>query len=323
MGGMILVKRTIGFQTEAVPYNGQTLTVADYNLSAYDINYDPQIQEYARKLARGDYSKDVSVMGKRSIKITFKTDMAWSGTINVPPIYAKCLKACGFKETIYGATGVGYTPHADYSNIPATIEIVERDEGASANQVVIRAIGCMGTVKLVTNQIGEPKHMEWEFTGVLDSIADRTFASILTPTGLSTYLPEAILACTTSLFGESQMFNKITIDVGNKVELWTDPTKASGYSGARIVDRDATIDMDPALALVATNGQFSRETQNITGAYSESVGQHITIRAPQAQIIQAYKPGEREGRVTNSIKCRLTRDTNGNDELEILQGAKS
>jgi hypothetical protein len=175
---------------------------------------------------------------------------------------------------------------------------------------------------MTTPGVGLPKKIEFEFTGVLVSIADRTFANQIMPTGFDATQPEAILACTTSLFTESQSFDKITIDLGNKVELWKDSTKSEGYEGAHIVDRNPTMTIDPAMQLIAINSQYNRLTGNTVGAYSESVGQHITITAPKAQIIEGYKPGEREGRVVNQLKCLLTRNL-GNDELEILQGAKS
>jgi hypothetical protein len=313
----------MGCKIESTPYTAETLAASDYDVSAYAITYDPEVEMYMRKLARGDASKDPAIAGKRKIKINFSVDMTVGAAAATAPSYFKCLRACGMKQTTHGATGVSLVTHADYFNVPMTIEVVERDEGTSPVQLVLKARGCMGNVKHTIPGVGLPGKLDFEFTGVLVSITDRAYANLITPTGFDAALPQAVLACTTSLFGESQNFDKITIDLGNKVELWSDPTKAEGFEGARIVDRNPTIEIDPALSLIASNSNYSRHTGNTTGAYAETIGAGIaiTILAPKAQIIQSYKPGEREGRVTNQIKCSLNRNL-GNDELTILQGAQ-
>jgi hypothetical protein len=319
--GFLLTRRTLGCKIESTPYTAETLTSADYDVSAYAINYDPDIQSYARKLSRGDFSRDTSIAGTRSIKITFSVDVAWSGTAATAPKYWKCLRGCGLKQTTHGATGVSLVTDAGYTNVPLTIEIVERDEGASPSQLVLKARGCMGNAKITAQGVGQPVKIDFEFTGVLVSIADRAYASIINPTGFDSTLPDAILAATTSLFSEAQAFNTITIDLGNKVEMWTDPSKPEGFEGAHIVDRNPVMDIDPAMTLIATNSNYNRLTGNTLGAMSMSIGNYITISAPKAQIIQAYKPGEREGRVVSQVKCELKRNL-GNDELKILQGAE-
>ena len=323
MSGFLLIKRTMGCKIESTPYTAETLAASDYNVSAYNIGYDPAIAEYARKLARGDASRDPSIMGKRSGKITFSVDMTVGSSVTSAPNYWKCLQACGLKQTT-GSNGVWLTTDARYFNVPMTIEVVEMDEGASPNQLVIKFRGCMGNAKLVTNDVGLPKRIDFEFTGVLANISDRPYASQIMPTGFDSALPQAVLAVTTSLYSETQYFNKITIDLGNKVELWTDSTKAEGFEGARIVDRETTIELDPAMALRATNDQYNRELSNTTGQYSETIGAGIaiTISAPKAQIIQSYKPADREGRVVNSMKVKCMRNL-GNDELTITQGSQS
>jgi len=116
-------------------------------------------------------------------------------------------------------------------------------------------------------------------------------------------------------------YDKTTIDLGNDVQLFTDPSKASGFEGARIVGRNPTLEIDPDMTLIATQGQYARHINNTLGTYSETVGNHLTISAPKAQIVQSYKPGDREGHAVNNIRCALTRNL-GNDELVILQGSE-
>jgi len=319
----ILMKRTLGFKIESTPYSGETLAVGDYNVPAYNINYDPEIAMYARKLARGDFSRDASIAGKRTITISFSVDVAYSGTAATAPSYFKCLQACGMKQTAHGSTGVSLAPNSDYSNVPATIEVIEKDDGTTPVQLAIKATGCMGNVRHVMDSVGNPVRMEFEFKGVLNGIADRAYASIISPTAFDSPLPDAVLGSTITLFAETQKCNSVTIDLGNQVEIYTDPSRAQGVDGARIVDRNPTVEIDPDMDLIANRGLFARHTANTTGALYMTVGSYIKYTAPKTQIAQSYKPGEREGHVTNQLRLELKRDTNGNDELEILHGSKS
>lgn len=328
---MLEIKRTMGCRIESTPYTQESpLNGGDYNVAAYGINYDPDIAMYARKLARGDASKDLQIPGTRKIKITFSVDMCVGINAYTPPNYWKLLRACGLKQVIYNTTGCALIPDSRYFNVPVTIEVVEMAEGISPLQIVIAARGCMGTVKKTSSGVGLPAKLEFDFTGVLVGISERTFANQIMPTGWDAALPQAVLACTTSLYGVSQMFDKITLDVGNKLEVFKDPTRAEGFEGTRIVDRTPMLEIDPALQPVSIQDMYNNLLANgqSPGAYSETIGSggssgiSLTITAPKAQVIASNKPGNREGRVTNNVKCLLTRNL-GNDEFMILQGTIS
>ena len=319
----ITTKRTIGFKLESVAGIAEILAATDYDLCATEVSYDPEVQMYARKCAKGDYSHDVSIAGKRSCKVTFKVDFREGATIATAPNYFKCYKSCAVKETVYGATGIGLSTNADYSNVTATIEIVERDEGTAPSQVVVKVKGAMGNVKTGFNSVGEPINAEFEFTGVLSSIEDRAFGSLLTPTAFDTNLPQAVLSATVTAFGESQVTDKMTIDLGNDVQLFTDPSDASGYSYAHVVARRPVMEMDPDLDLIANKANYARWTGNTTGALSVMVGDNLELSAPTIQFQKTYTPGDREGHVTSESTFELQRGTNGNDEFEILQGSKT
>lgn len=311
----LTVKRTLGFKIEGTPYTAETLAVANYNVPAFNINYDNDVAMYARRIARGDFSRDPSIAGKRSITVSFSVDLAWSGTATTAPSYFPCLRACALKQ-ISGVSNVVLKTDADYANVPATIEVVEKAEGASASQLVIKAHGCMGNAKLVCDAVGKPVRLDFEFKGVYNGITDRAFAAILVPTGFDTPNPEAMLGVTSTIFSETQKYDKFTFDLGNDVQVWTDPSKAQGLEGARVVDRNPTLEIDPDMGLIATTSMFTRHINNTTGAVSISVGNHLTISAPAAQLDSSYKPGEREGHVVNNLKFGLKRSL-GNDELSI------
>jgi hypothetical protein len=319
--GFVMTKRTMGFKIESTPYTAETLTANEYNIAAYNVSYAGDIPMKARKLVRGDFSNDPSVAGKRMLTVNFSVDVYYSGTPATAPNYFACLRACGMKQTTHGSTGVSLVTDSGYSNVPATIEVVEKDEGTTPVQVVIKGRGMMGNPKIVLDNIGEPRRIDYEFKGVLVSITDRAYASILAPSGISTVVPNAVLGASITLFDATVKFNTYTIDLGNDVQVYTDPSKAEGYEGARIVSRNPTLELDPDLELIATRGDYARWTGNTTGTFSE-YSENITISAPAVQIVKAYTPGEREGHVTNALSMELKRSA-GNDELEILHGSKT
>jgi len=316
----LVARKTIGFAIETVPYTKETLDAADYNIAAWDLNYSPEIAMKARKISRGDFGKEASVAGKRSITISFAVDCQEAAAADTEPTYAKCLRACGYKQTGYTTKGIGWVPDSGYSNVPATIEIVEKDEGTSPVQVVVTARGCMGNVKQVVNAIGEPLRYEFEFKGVLDSISDRAYSSIMTPTGFMTVIPVAVMGVSVTAYDPNtdvMTMGKVTIDLGNDVQLFSDPASAQGLSGAHIVDRTTKIDCDPDLLTLASQNFYSRWINHTHGDFHLHYGSMTTITA-SVTVNKAYAPGEREGHVVNNLTLNVFRDT-----LEIMQGAKA
>ena len=314
-------RATLGFKIESTPYTAETLTANEYNIAAKGVSYSGEIPMFERKLARGDYSKDPSVAGKRSVKISFTVDLYVSSNLKDPPSYFGCLRACGLKQTVHGTTGVSLVTDSDYSNVPATIEVVEKDEGTAPVQVVVKARGCMGNAKLLINNVGEPISIEFEFTGVLVSITDRAHASLISPSGISTITPDAVLSAGVTMFGEAQCLNTLTIDLGNDVQLFTCPSYAEGYQGAHVVNTNPTLELDSDLELIATQGDYARLTGNETGAFLTQVGGNFSLSGPAVQLTKAYSRGDREGHVTNAKSLEFKRSS-GDNELKILQGTE-
>jgi hypothetical protein len=117
-------------------------------------------------------------------------------------------------------------------------------------------------------------------------------------------------------FADNLTFDKVTIDWGNQIEVYTDPSKGQGLSGARVVDRNPSVEIDPDMTLLATSNHYQRQISNTTGAVAFNVGNHFLISAPAGQLIQGTKPGDREGHVTNTLKFELKRSV-GNDSITI------
>jgi len=318
-------KVTMGFKIEANPYTVETLTAAEYNQRIYDVKVSPDIESYARKLARGDYSRDTSISGKRKCTVTCSIDLYPGATVSTAPQYFAMIRACGYKQTAHGSTGISLVPHADYNRVPGTIEVAYPEEGTVPKHIVIRTRGAMGKLKIESAQVGQPIKINFEFTGVLDAVTTRAYASLLTPTNWDTALPPAVLAATFSLFGTWQFPSKWSIDGGEDVQCFLDSSKAAGYEGSRVVDRNVTGDADPDMVVPSDVDYYTNQINNSTGALSVTIGGAVPfyITAPAVQIVGANNPETREGHLANPLKLEYKRGTYGNDEYELLQGSKT
>jgi hypothetical protein len=319
------VQKTFGFSIEATPYTAETLTNADYNQRVYDVKITPEIESYARKLLRGNYSRDLSISGKRKCTVSCSVDIYPGSAANVAPKFFEMIRCCGYKQTAFGSSGISLTPNALYNSVPGTIEVAMPQEGLTPDQLVIKAYGCMGKLTLDSPQIGQPVKVTFEFTGILHSVFTRDYASLITPTGFDTSLPPAVLAATFSLFGTWQFPSKFTVDGGEVVELFSDISKGAGFGGAHISDRAMTMTTDPDMVTTTEQDLYSTQINNSSGTFSVTIGGSvpITFSAPTVQITKAYDAEVREGHIANSLSLELKRGTYGNDEFEILQGSKT
>ncbi len=312
------MKRQIGAKIEATPYTAETLAAADYNFRAFNVAYTPEIESMARKYATGDYSVFASTMGKRMMTISFSVHPSWSGTATTPPECAKLIKACCMKETV-GASNVVYKTDSAYNAVPLTIEVTESGCGIANSDLVLKAKGCTGEMKIVLDSVGTPIRFDFEFKGVLVSVTDRAVGSHITAGAFNATEPDAVLAATITAFSDARAIDSVNISLNNQVQMYIDPSDSSGYRGAYVVsrgDQGPSIQLDPYMELIADRADFARWTAGTTGSFSMTAGSHMTIAAPALQITQAYGSGDRNGISVNSISGHLCR-ISGNDELTI------
>jgi hypothetical protein len=116
----------------------------------------------------------------------------------------------------------------------------------------------------------------------------------------------------------AQVCDKISINPGTKVELYTSPATESGYIGAHVTgERDASIELDPDMQSLEDEDWWNNTIAGQPLNFVMNVGTSIIITANNAQVVQSGKPGEREGHITHSVKLRACRGENGDDELQI------
>ena len=316
----------MGLVLESSPYTApQTdLQASDFDLLVENVKCSPNIEETKLAYCSGDFSAFKSVMGKSDCTITFSHWLTQGATASTAPKWAKIARACGWMQTAYTTTGIGWTLNSAYTAVPAYIECHWPSDTTTQIPFVVQIRGAMGNMKIVCDNVGKPVRLDFEFKGVLQGMEDR--AELTKPTGYDTVQPAAFMNTTCTVFGETVDLDKMTIDCKNKVELYTDPaTGLNGYSGAR-VSRDKTdpptLQIDPYLASIASRGYYARWTDATTGAVVFDVGTLLHITAPAAQIVKAYTGDVRNNAMVNTIDFILTRSS-GNDEIEILQGSKT
>lgn len=313
-----------GCKKEATPYTAETLVAANYNQRVYDISISPDIESYARKLCRGDTSRDKSISGKRKCTASCTVDLYPGATVATAPTYFDMIECCGWRKVTHGATGISLAPHALYNRVPMTIEVAFPEEGTTPRHIVIKMKGAMGKLKIESPEIGQPIKLMFEFTGVLVDITTRAYVDMIIPTAFDSALPPAVLATTFSFYGTWQFPKKFTVDGGEDIQLFSDISQAAGCSGSRVADRNMVGDCNPDMFVTDDVDYLDSQVNNTTGALSVTIGGSVPfyLTAPAVQIVGSYTPEVDEGHIRNPLKLEFKRNL-GNDEFEILQGSKS
>jgi len=324
--------RTIGFRQEVTPYTQEgSFTSSDYDLRVANLEYDPQIMETARKLARGDLSVDSSVIGKKSIKIKFRAEV-YTANAEGTPAYGKCLKSCGYYQYDvfdgHNLVGSTFTPDSTMTNAPAAIEIVEKAEGTSPKQIVVTAYGCMGNATWLFDGVGKPIAIDFEFDGAFAGFSEREYGDIIPPIIIDTEPCPPLISSAITYDNKEQVLDNLKMSLGCKVELYSSPSPSCGFLGAHIVSRDPSIEFDPDLQTITDEDYWTNFiTQDNKLAFKAIIGavnsRALRFDAPTAQIVQALKPKDREGHVTHQVKLRLVRGAAGDDEFSFREGTSA
>lgn len=314
-------KVTIGVKAETTAGTVAAPVSGDYNIRAGGVNYDHTIAEYARKYASGNHSNDKSIMGKQTGSFSFYVDLAEGTAINVGNPVLKLLQACGVLDTVMTTTGVKYTPYTPYDVKTVTVDVVEKDEGVSPVQTVMRFAGCMGNCRLNLQEVGQPMRLEFDMQGKLVDIFDRAFGSIIAPTFISVE-PTRVLSATITRGAIVQGVETFTLDLGNDLQMKTDAADGTGVGHFYIAKRKPMLNIDPYLRTLAGDPAYTEWKAGTTAAFSFSVGNFI-ISVPVAQYI-GLKPAVRNGaRVLQKSLLCAKNSIGGDDEWSIVQGTVS
>lgn len=315
----LTARKFIGAKIEDTRYTAETLAETDYDVPAYNISYSSTIDQYERAVNLDNFSKLTNIPGKQMAEVSFSVDVAPGNAtdMSVVPSWGKCLRACGFKQNSMAA-GVSWVSDSTVCDT-LTIDIADTEECSSPSQRVIRLSGCHGTVVTAVDQVGNPTRYDFTFTGQINSVFDR--ASAFTSINVLATTPDSVLSATVEAGGYTDIdCNTINIDIGNDIQMEIDPSDATGYKGAHIVNRNITAQIDPYMHTVAERDWYTQNLNVDSNLNSFTFAtENFVYYLKQLQVVNSLQDGDRNGLVTETVNFKSVAAPD-DDEFYILQG---
>lgn len=312
MGRILSNRQIVAAKIEAVEGTAETLAAADANVQILEpAKWEPNIAMFPRELMDVSYSNFKMIPGTRLATISFKVENKGSGTAGTAPALGKLFKACGLAETIVAVTSATYAPVSALASVP-TLTVAIYQDGVRK-----QLKGARGNVKYSAKN-GEPGMFEFTFIGPYDGVTDQT---LLTPTGVETTVPVALLSALFSVAGFSAFCSTISFDMGNKLAPRQDFNAASGYISTLLTARNPKGSFDPELELVATHDWYGRllagTTGSLTWRHPGAAGNICIFSVPVCQYIK-INDGDRDGVALAPVEFLMARNAaGGNDEVSI------
>jgi len=317
-----LNKAVIGSKIESTVGTAESLANGDFDIRAFDVSINLEVEMHNRKYARGHHGRDAALIGARAGTVSFIVHLADSGAVATVPAWEKLVQSCGMKETTYTTTGMSWTRDADYDCKTITLEV--RDlECAGGSQKIYKFYGAMGNVVMSYGASGEPIQMAFEYTGIFSGEAEELSTPLL-GTGFDTTVPPNMLGVDITWGSQSLRTNSFEFNLGNSVELLRDQGGTEGFLHAMIADTESSITMDPKLDLVATDTLRTDHLAGTTRTLTipvKTTAPALTMTVTTGQVIDVQR-ADAEGSVTRAITFGIV-DTDGASSLELLQGANA
>ena len=200
---------------------------------------------------------------------------------------------------------------------------------------MLQAVGCRGNVEFVM-VAGDAVRMNFTFTGRLKGYAE---SGTLTPTAQGRPIPPAFtgvnLAMQQSGYASSgtdsspvsdQIFNSMTINLGNEVTVRENVEVATGYDAAYITGRTPTLTFNPDAVKSSTYDYWEQFLAGDTNRMSMQLGtagsgNSFLFKMPAVQFA-GIADGNRDEVVVFDSTCNLTGGDYGSSVQEIT-GANS
>lgn len=303
-------RSVLAFKTEGTAGTAESLTQSDVPaLNIFNAAMTPDISADGGDdaLAGGGAGSTRTIMGARKGRLSFETELFGSGSGGSPDpaCFTTLLAGCGYVETsnVYAPTLL--TPDAPAS-AAKTVTF-----GLYQDGLLTVLSGAMGTAKIKLAS-GRAARVAWEFQGIYGIPTD---VAVLSP-GVQTLAPLYWRAGTCTIGGAAVKVATMEIDLANEIYMREDPSTASGYYIASIVDMKPGGTLDPERVLAATTNRQSQWLAHTEQALSVALGT-VTIGAPKLQFVNV-QPGARGKMAVDNLTFRLNRSAAaGNDHLTI------
>lgn len=299
--------------TEGTPIS--SLGASDIDLIAEDVEYSPDFQIIERNVVGPSFARKKARTTTKLARVTFRTEMKGSGTLDTAPAWGLFIDACGFSETVNASTSVVYTPvvptnetyGAGSGNIALTIWVFEDGK-------VKKATGCRGTVRFV-GESGGKAYLEFEFLGEYAAPVDTAYPDLTSASFDSTESPlvESAAFSFHGLTAGTPILRSFTIDMGNTLVPRFDASSSGGIKNILITDSLTTASLDPEDPLIAETNWGSadpliRMNAETLGAFSLAVGTAagniLTFTAPNSSVqVTGVTYSDRDSLVIANMTC--------------------
>jgi hypothetical protein len=318
-GGILKRKAQVAVNLESTEGTAIALGAADAAFYVYEASFEPDIQITERNPLRSTLTNLAHFSGRRSGRITFKTELVGSGTAGTAPAIGEALKACGMKHINTPGTSDAYKPTSVFTaggnGSSATV-------GLFIDGLRYAIFGARGTVKL-SYTAGEPAYAEFDFLGVISSTTAVDDVALLTGITYPAATPPIFLNATVTKESSDLVAENFSIDLGNELALRPDVTSENGYLSTKIVGRTPTGSCDPELNLVADRDDYG-DLFDATGfdavcEIGSTAGNTITVtNASNGAILSNVSLSDRNGIMVAGLDFALTSTSaSGDDELVL------
>ncbi len=208
-------------------------------------------------------------------KLSFKVEMAPSGTAGTAPAWGPLLRACAVAETIVASTSVTYNPITD-SHESLTFHL-----WIGSTRYVL--LGARGNCTIRIGAQGIP-YLEFEFTGLFS-----TPSEVTRPTPSFTAFKKPLVATTTNtptftMGGTSFVMRSASLDLGNQVEN----RFLIGSESVLITDKaevfETTVEAVPLTTFDPFSLASAQSTVAVSLVHGTATGAISTLSIPTAQM---------------------------------------
>lgn len=301
---VVLVKEEATYNVDSAP-----TAAADAILIANPAWAHEGLRMNERSVVKNTNGVMQSVFGGTLKTITLDVELKGSGAAGTAPDLGVLFEACGYEETVVGATSVTYDPTSVTAN-QKSVTVWYYQDG-----LLHKLTGCRGTFS-VSIETGAIPMASFTLTG--HSVAPTDIA-IVDPT-LDSTVPVAVLGNAFLIDSYAASINSLSFDAGIEVATPAKMSASDGFGEVRVGKRDLNGTIDPEMELVATEdfyGNFVAGTSMAltTGAIGTTGGNILTITMPAVYYRDASS-GDRDGIRTYELPFGAA-ESSGDDEVSI------
>jgi hypothetical protein len=270
-----------------------------------------------RNLLRSYFGGSEQLVGPASIKLSFSTELAGSGTAATAPAWGALLQACAVAEGLLATPArVEYSP---VSTGLKTLSIYYYDDG-----VLHKLLNVMGNCTL-SAKVGDRPMLKFDFIGVDGGIATGsdtgTYAAWKKPVAMTKAnvidIALGVSYATGALTGGTPYSSSgIELNFGNAVDF----DALLGEETVDATDRNSTGSTELKLTAAAEVAMMANVKGNITQSLGMTIGtaagNKIILFAPAVQVLNPKKI-DRNGRRMIGYDLRFV-PVAGNDEWKIV-----